>query len=41
VIHVSSELLFILNSARLLPAVATENELAGTPLVAHAAKEPA
>jgi Cd2+/Zn2+-exporting ATPase/Cu+-exporting ATPase len=38
VIHVSSELLFILNSARLLPSLATETELAGTALAAHAAK---
>ena len=37
-IHVSSELLFIMNSARLLPSFATEAELAGTALPAPAAK---
>lgn len=37
-IHVSSELLFILNSARLLPSVAAETELEGTSSAARAAK---
>jgi Cd2+/Zn2+-exporting ATPase/Cu+-exporting ATPase len=37
-IHVSSELLFILNSARLLPSFAAETELPGATVSAHAAK---
>jgi Cd2+/Zn2+-exporting ATPase/Cu+-exporting ATPase len=38
IIHVSSELLFILNSARLLPALDTENEHAATAPAARIAK---
>jgi Cd2+/Zn2+-exporting ATPase/Cu+-exporting ATPase len=38
VIHVSSELLFIMNSARLLPSFATEAELAGAPVPAPPAE---
>jgi P-type E1-E2 ATPase len=40
-IHVSSELLFIMNSARLLPSFSKETATASVPLSAQAAKGPA